>query len=42
MNGRINGPLSGTLYVPSEIVEQNLFDLLDVKQSSEIENIGLT
>lgn len=41
MNGRINGPLSGTLYVPSEIVEQNLFDLLDVKQSSEIENIGL-
>lgn len=41
MNGRINGPLSGTLYVPSEIVEQNLFDLLDVKQSSEIESIGL-
>lgn len=35
-NGRINGPLSGTLYVPSEVVEQNVFDLLDVKQS----NIG--
>lgn len=32
MNGRINGPLSGTLYVPSEIVEQNIFDLLEVKQ----------
>lgn len=41
MNGRINGPLTGTLYIPSEIVEQNLFDLLEVKQSFEIEHIGL-
>lgn len=29
--GRINGPLSGTLYVPSEYVEQNPFDLLKSK-----------
>lgn len=41
MNGRINGPLSGTLYVPSEIVEQNIFDLLEVKHSSEVENLRL-
>ena len=41
MNGRINGPLSGTLYVPSEIVEQNIFDLLEVKQSPEVENLNL-
>ncbi len=40
-NGRINGPLSGTLYVPSEIVEQNLFDLLEVKHSTEVENLNL-
>lgn len=39
MNGRINGPLSGTLYVPSEIVEQNLFDLLEVKHSPEVEDL---
>ena len=36
-NGRINGPLSGTLYVPSEVVEQNVFELLRSKESS-IEN----
>ena len=41
MNGRINGPLSGTLYVPSEIVEQNIFDLLEVKQSPEVEEMNL-
>lgn len=40
MNGRINGPLSGTLYVPSEIVEQNIFDLLEVKHTEEIENFN--
>ena len=40
-NGRINGPLSGTLYVPSEIVEQNIFDLLTVKHSPEVENLNL-
>ena len=32
-NGRINGPLTGTLYIPSEEVEQNVFDLLSEKQS---------
>jgi len=31
--GRINGPLTGTLYVPSEQVEQNLFLLLDEKRN---------
>lgn len=31
--GRINGPLSGTLYPPSEAVEQNVFDLLGERQS---------
>lgn len=31
--GRINGPLSGTLYVPSEVVEQNVFELLRQKSS---------
>ena len=40
MNGRINGPLSGTLYVPSEIVEQNLFDLLEVKHSPQVEDMN--
>lgn len=35
-HGRINGPLAGTLYVPSEIVEQNVFDLL-LDKISEIE-----
>lgn len=30
-NGRINGPLSGTLYVPSEVVEQNPFDIISYK-----------
>lgn len=39
MNGRINGPLTGTLYVPSEVVEQNIFDLLTVKRSN-ISEIG--
>lgn len=32
--GRINGPLSGTLYPPSEVVEQNVFDLLEERQSN--------
>ncbi len=32
--GRINGPLSGTLYSPSEVVEQNVFDLLEERQSN--------
>lgn len=32
-NGRINGPLSGTLYIPSEIVEQNPFEILNYKVS---------
>lgn len=32
--GRINGPLSGTLYPPSEVVEQNVFDLLEERQSA--------
>ncbi len=40
LNGRINGPLSGTLYVPSEIVEQNVFSLLDSKHSTEVEKIN--
>ncbi|MGO3155753.1 MAG: DNA methyltransferase [Mesonia sp.] len=30
-HGRVNGPLSGTLYVSSEYVEQNPFDLLQSK-----------
>lgn len=34
MFGRINGPLSGTLYPPSEVVEQNIFDLLEERQSA--------
>ena len=42
MNGRINGPLTGTLYVPSEIVEQNIFDLLEVKHSPEVEELNLS
>lgn len=33
LNGRINGPLSGTLYIPSEIVEQNPFDIISYKVS---------
>jgi hypothetical protein len=32
-NGRINGPLAGTLYPPSEIVEQNVFELLSDKMT---------
>ena len=32
-NGRINGPLQGTLYVPSETVEQNIFDLIEEKKN---------
>lgn len=31
--GRINGPLSGTLYIPSEEVEQNVFELLSEKRA---------
>lgn len=30
-NGRINGPKSGTLYIPSLVVEQNIADLLTYK-----------
>jgi len=30
-NGRINGPLSGTLYIPSIIVEQNGMELISYK-----------
>ena len=30
-NGRINGPKSGTLYIPSLVVEQNIADLLSYK-----------
>ena len=30
-NGRINGPKSGTLYIPSLVVEQNVADLLEYK-----------
>jgi len=30
-NGRINGPKSGTLYIPSLVVEQNVADLLNYK-----------
>ncbi|MCF6183534.1 MAG: site-specific DNA-methyltransferase, partial [Bacteroidales bacterium] len=30
-NGRINGPLSGTLYIPPLIVEQNTFEFLRYK-----------
>lgn len=30
-NGRINGPKSGTLYIPSLVVEQNIFELLKYK-----------
>ena len=30
--GRINGPLSGTLYIPSETVEQNVFNLISEKK----------
>ncbi len=37
-NGRINGPLSGTFYVPSEIVEQNVFEILNYKQNSDVLN----
>ena len=37
-NGRINGPLSGTFYVPSEIVEQNVFEILNYKQNDSIHN----
>lgn len=33
--GRINGPLTGTLYVPSEIVEQSIFDLYKEKMKTE-------
>lgn len=37
-NGRINGPLSGTFYIPSEIVEQNVFEILNYKQSNYVFN----
>ncbi|MBD3351816.1 MAG: DNA methylase [Candidatus Lokiarchaeota archaeon] len=29
--GRINGPLTGTLYIPSEVVEQSIFKLFESK-----------
>lgn len=29
--GRINGPMTGTLYIPSETVEQNVFELAGYK-----------
>lgn len=32
-NGRINGPLAGTLYVPSEMVEQSVLSLFEDKMS---------
>ena len=37
-NGRINGPLSGTFYIPSEIVEQNVFEILNYKQNDDVLN----
>lgn len=39
-NGRINGPLSGTYYLPSESVEQNIFNLVAEKGilNSSIQN----
>lgn len=33
-NGRINGPFTGTLYLPSEIVEQNIFSLMSEKKNT--------
>ncbi|MFA5229567.1 MAG: DNA methyltransferase, partial [Candidatus Paceibacterota bacterium] len=39
-NGRINGPLSGTFYIPSEVVEQNPFDIIDYKLFTSHINIG--
>ena len=36
--GRINGPLAGTLYIPSEVVEQNVFELL-LDKISDIQNL---
>ena len=33
-NGRINGPKSGTLYIPSLVVEQNIVTLLEYKLKS--------
>lgn len=40
-NGRINGPLAGTLYIPSEIVEQNVFELL-LDKISEIKEYSFS
>lgn len=37
-NGRINGPLSGTFYVPSEMVEQNVFEILSYKKNNDVLN----
>lgn len=48
-NGRINGPKSGTLYIPSLVVEQNIADLLTYKLGqlmdmfcSKTENVLIT
>lgn len=39
--GRINGPMAGTLYIPSESVEQSIFDLIADKEISiNIKNQG--
>ena len=35
-NGRINGPFTGTLYLPSESVEQNIFDLVSEKTPQRV------
>jgi DNA modification methylase len=40
-NGRINGPMSGTLYIPSESVEQSIFELIEDKEIAlNLENQG--
>jgi DNA modification methylase len=39
-NGRINGPLSGTLYVPSEVVEQNPFEIINYKLYNSVEKLS--
>jgi len=39
-NGRINGPLSGTLYIPSEVVEQNPFDLINYKLYKSVKKVS--
>lgn len=37
--GRINGPFTGTLYLPSEIVEQNVFNLIEEKENLYSTNV---